>query len=54
MNRVYCHVHVLLSPALGDVGSDIELSEAVEAAVASRGRSQVEQRTARVSFTVVQ
>lgn len=38
----------------GDVGTDSGLSWTVEAAVASRGRSQVVQSTARISFTVVQ
>lgn len=42
------------SPVLGDEGSDVRLSCSTDAAVASRGRSQVVHRTARISFTVVQ
>lgn len=44
----------LASPEFGDVGADTEPSCTIGAAVASRGRSQVVQRTARISFTVVQ
>lgn len=41
------------SPVLGEAGM-VRLSWGAEPAVARRGLSQVEQRTARISFTVVQ
>lgn len=51
-----CHVAPMTpdSPVLGDDGSEVRLSCRRDAAMASRGRSQVVHRTARISLTVVQ
>lgn len=52
----FCHVASMTpdSPVLGDEGSEVRLSCRTDAAMASRGRSQVVHRTARISLTVVQ